>query len=229
MPSGDASAAGPYGPSTQVRGTDDPSAGAFDLSFPTPADGPLMWGLAVDAGGLDVNSRYAYLLWCRDFAATSVVARSGDLLAGFITGYRRPDAPDTLFVWQVAVGPDFRRRGLASRMLDHLVDAVRLEGVRFVEATVTPDNKASLHLFSSFAKANGADLTRDVLFSEHELGSDHGPEVLQRIGPLTATVREPGGPLSERADGGGRPFSGSFEPRPPRPAEQGDARGPEPD
>src|ERR1044071_5939116 len=99
MPTGDASAAGPKGPSTQVRGTDDPAQGSLRLSTPTPADGPPMWALARDAGSLDVNSRYAYLLWCRDFSASSVVARSGNRLAGFITGYRRPDSPDTLFVW----------------------------------------------------------------------------------------------------------------------------------
>ena len=227
MPSGDASAVDPYGSNTQVKGSDDPSAGEFGLTRPTPADGSLMWGLARDAGGLDVNSRYAYLLWCRDFAATSVVARAGDRLAGFITGYRRPDAPDTLFVWQVAVGPDFRRRGLALRMLDHLVESLRTEGVRFVESTVTPDNKASLHLFSSFATAKGADLTRDVLFSEHELGSDHGPEVLHRIGPLPGPPGASAGTLPERP--GARPFSGSHEPHPHRPFKQGDARGPAPD
>jgi L-2,4-diaminobutyric acid acetyltransferase len=115
-------------------------------------------------------------------------------------------------------------------MLDHLVESLRSEGVRFVESTVTPDNKASLHLFESFAKANGADLTRDVLFSEHELGSDHGPEVLHRIGPLARPVGASGGPLAERTTPeGARPFSGSFEPRPQRPVEQGDARGPAPD
>ncbi|GAA1668630.1 diaminobutyrate acetyltransferase [Glycomyces endophyticus] len=155
--------------------------------------------LARESGGLDVNSRYAYLLWCRDFADTSVVARAGGRLAGFITGYRRPAAPDTLFVWQVAVGPDFRRRGLASRMLGHLAESVRSQGVRFVEATVTPGNKASLHLFESFARANGADLTRDVLFSEHELGSGHEPEVLQRIGPLVRPIGEVDGPLARPA------------------------------
>ncbi|MCD0447208.1 diaminobutyrate acetyltransferase [Glycomyces sp. A-F 0318] len=217
MPTGDASAAGPPGPRTQVRGTSDPGPGALDLKTPTPADGPLMWELAIEAGGLDVNSRYAYLLWCRDFADASVVARSGDRLAGFITGYRRPDSPDTLFVWQVAVGPDFRRRGLASRMLDHLAESSRSEGVRFVEATVTPDNKASMHLFGSFAKANGADLTRDVLFSEHELGSDHGPEVLHRIGPLP-----------ERPGPGAGPSSGPTEPSASGPSGP-DERGPAPD
>jgi L-2,4-diaminobutyric acid acetyltransferase len=217
MPTGDASAVGPVGTGALVRGTGDPEPGALELGTPTPADGPPMWALAGEAGGLDVNSRYAYLLWCRDFADSSVVARSGDRLAGFITGYRRPESPDTLFVWQVAVGPEFRRRGLASRMLGHLAESLRPKGVRFVEATVTPDNKASLHLFGSFAQANGADLTRDVLFSEHELGSAHGPEVLQRIGPLP-----------ERSGPDARPYSGSVAPSASGPA--GPARrGPSPD
>jgi L-2,4-diaminobutyric acid acetyltransferase len=144
-----------------------------------------MWDLANDAGSLDVNSRYAYLLWCRDFADTTVVVRDGDRLAGFITGFLRPQAPDTYFVWQVAVSPLYRRRGLARRMLDHAVDLLRPQGVRYVEATVTPDNKASSRLFESFAEANGAELRRDVLFTERELGPGHLPEVLHRIGPLT--------------------------------------------
>lgn len=197
MPSGDASDAGPKGPATQVRETTDPSG---DLSFgsPNPADGSELWNLAREAGNLDVNSRYAYLLWCRDFADTSVVARGprGDI-AGFITGYRRPDAPDVYFVWQVAVAPGHRRRGLARHMLDRAVHRMCSNGVRFVETTVTPDNKASMRLFESFAEANGADLTRDVLFSERELGAGHEPEVLHRIGPIQGPVRVLDGALPD--------------------------------
>ncbi|WP_218126732.1 diaminobutyrate acetyltransferase [Glycomyces sambucus] len=207
MPTGDTGAHGPAGAGTQVRGSSgsaqeplDPGMPPLELGPPGPGDGAPMERLARESGGLDVNSGYAYLLWCRDFADTSVVARAGGRLAGFITGYRRPAAPDTLFVWQVAVGPDHRRRGLASRMLGHLAETVRAEGVRFVEATVTPGNKASMHLFESFAKRSGSDLTRDVLFSEHELGSGHEPEVLQRIGPLTRPVGEAGGPLARPSD-----------------------------
>ena len=185
MPPGDASDADPHRSDTQVQGSK--AFGAEELTFGSPeiSDGPKLWDLASAAGNLDVNSRYHYLLWCRDFADTTVVARSADgRAAGFLTGYRRPSAPETFFVWQVAVSPDFRRRGLARRMLDHLVDSLRSRGVRYVEATVTPDNKASMRLFESFAEANGADLALDVLFSERELGSGHEPEVLHRIGPL---------------------------------------------
>ncbi|MDX5310866.1 MAG: GNAT family N-acetyltransferase, partial [Rhodococcus sp. (in: high G+C Gram-positive bacteria)] len=82
-----------------------------------------MWQIARDSKVLDVNSSYAYVLWCRDFAATSVVATAGDHEAvGFVSGYRRPEAPDTLFVWQVAVDQDQRGRGVAGRMLDSLWD-----------------------------------------------------------------------------------------------------------
>lgn len=200
MPSGDASDAGPKGPATQVLGTNDPNGEALSFGPPTPADGTELWNLAREAGNLDVNSRYAYLLWCRDFAPTSVVARDTQgVIAGFITGYRRPEEPDVYFVWQVAVAPGYRRRGLARTMLDHVVHSMRSNGVRFVETTVTPNNKASMRLFESFAEANGADLTRDVLFSERELGSGHEPEVLHRIGPLPRPIKKHSGPLTGAA------------------------------
>lgn len=193
MPSGDASDAGPKGPATQVR---ENLNGDLGFGPPVPAEGAELWDLAREAGNLDVNSRYAYLLWCRDFADTSIVARAPQgALAGFITGYRRAEAPDVYFVWQVAVAPGFRRRGLARTMLDHAVLRMRSNGVRYVETTVTPDNKASMRLFESFAEANGADLTRDVLFSERELGFGHEPEVLHRIGPLAGPVRTRSGSL----------------------------------
>jgi len=158
------------------------------LGPPTPMDGPGMWRLACESRTLDVNSRYHYLLWCRDFAATSVVARSVGTgvagLAGFISGYLRPDAEDTLFVWQVAVADDHRRQGLARRMLDHLVARLAPRGVRHVEATVEPGNLPSARLFESFAEGNGAKLTRDELFSAEMLGGGHEAEILFRIGPL---------------------------------------------
>ncbi|WP_025273702.1 diaminobutyrate acetyltransferase [Haloglycomyces albus] len=151
---------------------------------PTIKDGPTLWQLVLDAGNLDVNSRYAYLLWCRDFADTTIVARHGDQIAGFITGYIRPDSPQTYFVWQVAVNPAFRRLGLALRMLDNVYERLGRNQIRFIETTVTPDNKASLRLFASFAEAHDADLKQDVLFNEHDLGEGHEPEVLHTIGPM---------------------------------------------
>ena len=168
------------GTATQVDTT-----GSLRLSIPDIGDGADLWRLAGAAQSLDVNSRYSYLLWCRDFAATSVIARDGERLAGFITGYLRPTRPDTLFIWQVAVSPTHRRQGLARRMLDHLVDRLIPQGVDLVEATVTPGNLPSTRLFTSFAQARGVELARDELFSEEMLGDGHEAENRFLIGPLT--------------------------------------------
>ncbi|MCZ7528317.1 MAG: diaminobutyrate acetyltransferase [Acidimicrobiia bacterium] len=152
---------------------------------PAPGDGPELWRLA-GATGLDVNAPYTYLLVVREFAATSVVVRDGRRVVAFIVGFRRPEAPDTLFVWQVAVAGSHRQRGVALRMLDHLVDRLLARGVRWVEATVTPSNRASLRFFRSFARGRGAECREDELFGVEAFPPEapHEEELLLRIGPL---------------------------------------------
>lgn len=146
-----------------------------------------MWEIAAASRVLDVKPRYAYALWCRDFAATSIVARLGGRVVGYISGYRRPDAPETLFVWQVAVHEAARGRRMAATMLDELVDRV---GATYLETTITADNAASIALFSGLAERHGADVDRTELFGHAELGADHDPEFLYRIGPLNRAILE---------------------------------------
>lgn len=147
-----------------------------------------MWRLA-GATGMDVNSPYAYTLWCRDFATTSVVARDTDgRVAAYVTGYVRPDSPDTYFLWQVAVDSAYRGQRLARRMLDFIGDAIAEQGLRYLEATVTPDNAASRALFASFARDRGTEAVWSPLFAEEHFPTDdgerHEPEDLVRIGPF---------------------------------------------
>lgn len=146
------------------------------------ADGVECWRLAAKSKVLDVNSRYAYLLWCRDFADTSVVARLDGELVGFVTGFRRPTEPGTLVVWQVAVDESTRGRGLAATMLDTLVE--QASEIDHLEATITPGNAASVALFTGFAGRWDAEVNRTELFGADLLGADHEPEILFRIGPI---------------------------------------------
>ncbi|MER5857438.1 MULTISPECIES: diaminobutyrate acetyltransferase [unclassified Streptomyces] len=169
------------------------TAAPADLLIDRPAmtDGATLWRLAKDSKTLDLNSSYSYLLWCRDFAGTSAVARGADgEPVGFITGYVRPDRPRTLLVWQVAVDSAHRGHGIAAALLDGLTARLTAErGITEVETTITPGNTASDRLFTSFAARHGAQVDREVLFGA-DLFPDgpHDPEVLYRIGPLTAST-----------------------------------------
>lgn len=154
---------------------------------PSIDDGIRLWEIARNTEVLDLNSTYAYTLLCRDFADSSIVAEHDGAIAGFVTGYRRPDRPDTLFVWQVAVDAAHRGHGIASRMLIDLLEHLAVRGVSRLETTITASNTASQELFGSVAKKRRSTLTVRDLFASHHISpteSDpHEPEQLYIIDP----------------------------------------------
>ena len=163
-----------------------------EVSFRTAevSDAPKIWQLVRDSGVLDLNSRYCYMLLCRDFADTLLVACSGSDIFGFVAAYRPPQNPDVVFVWQVGVAPAARHRGLAKRLLRTLVLLPACRDVRFLEATVTPSNAASRRLFESFAKDLGVPCRVAKGFAAELFGAGEHEEELFRIGPFADSSKE---------------------------------------
>lgn len=155
---------------------------------PVVSDGARVWELARDAGPLDLNSPYYYLVFCSRFAGSSVVAELDGRVVGFVTGARDPEAPGTLFVWQVGVDVAARGRGVAGQMLDALLETGSGPPVRYVDTTVTPSNEASMAMFESFARRHGAGIERSMAYRAEDFpaGEAHEPERLLRIGPFGA-------------------------------------------
>lgn len=159
----------------------------FDFRPPEDGDGIRLWEIARDSKVLDVNSSYSYVLWCRDFADTSVVAVDANgAVAGFVTGYLRPEDAGTIFVWQVAVDEAHRGHGLASRMLTDLVERTAAMGARRLETTISPDNEASIALFTALARRHGTTITTRDLFAATDFPDSHLPEDLYTVGPFDA-------------------------------------------
>ncbi|MEU5084420.1 MULTISPECIES: GNAT family N-acetyltransferase [Streptomyces] len=159
---------------------------ATDVRYrtPVPEDAVAVWRMVLDEPMLDDNSSYHYRLWFRDFAETSVVATVGNDIVGFLTGYRRPDAPDTFFIWQAAVKPGNGISGLGIDLLVHAIDLQLATGAKYVETSVSRENKAIVMLLHMIATTYDADTHTELLFRAEDLpGGDHD-EVLHRIGPL---------------------------------------------
>ncbi|MGC4932550.1 diaminobutyrate acetyltransferase [Gordonia sp. DT30] len=155
----------------------------LDYRAPKVADGTRLWEIARDSQVLDVNSSYAYVLWCRDFADTSIVAEVDGLPVGFVTGYRRPSDPSTLMVWQVAVDDTYRGHRIAGTMLHRLFDRVSGRGAVAMHTTISPDNVASQRLFASVAAARGLGFERRDLFAADDFPDAHEPEDLYLLEP----------------------------------------------
>lgn len=152
---------------------------------PVIEDGTPIWKLVRDSGVLDLNSVYCYLLLCKDCSETCAVAEAKGEILGFVTAYLPPGRKDSLFIWQIGVSSALRGQGVASRLLQEILQRESCRGVRFLEATIGPSNEASHTLFAALAKRLDAGLSEQPCFDAALFpGESHEPENLIRIGPF---------------------------------------------
>ncbi|WP_194756379.1 diaminobutyrate acetyltransferase [Aliidiomarina indica] len=155
------------------------------LGIPQSTDASAVHLLIQNSPPLDTNSLYCNLLQTSHFAKTAIVAKMNNDVVGFVSGYIKPEQPDTYFLWQVVVGEAARGRGLAKRMITALFQRDHFANVRWLETTITPDNKASQRLFESLAEGWQAHIDVRVLFEkEAHFAGQHESEELYRIGPV---------------------------------------------
>lgn len=157
----------------------------FQLRHPQASDGPAVSSLIERCPPLDTNSRYCNLLQCSHFSETCVLAEDEHGALGFLSGYRPPKQPDVLFLWQLAVDSRARGKGLATKLIQYLLERPELADVRFIETTITPGNEASQGVFKKVAANLKADLKTEIVFAKTEhFDGVHDDEELFRIGPF---------------------------------------------
>lgn len=157
----------------------------IQLRKPVPEDGADVFELVQQSPPLDPNSMYCNLLQATHFADTSVSATFDGQLVGFISGYLLPTQPQTLFIWQVAVAESARGQGLASRMLDNILQRPYCSQVSYLETTITENNAASWRLFTALAERLTTEINASVMFERQQhFQGQHDTEMLARVGPF---------------------------------------------
>lgn len=158
-----------------------------DVTLRTPMieDAGEVWKLIKNTGVLDLNSSYSYLMWCKYFSETSIVAETGNQIVGFVSAFIQPKSPDTIFIWQVAIDASHRGEGLASGLLKTLLSRRNIQNIHYLEATIGPSNRASQALFYKLARDLSTDCNVTPCFVEEQFPEEgHEEELLFRIGPI---------------------------------------------
>ena len=168
--------------STRPKAVERPTA---RLRKPTATDGAAVHELVASCPPLDPNSLYCNLLQCTHFADTSALAELDGEVAGFVSGYRLPTHPDSLFIWQVAVSPAARGHGLGQRLVLEILARPANANLRYLRTTITGDNAASWAMFGRLARDLDAPTERHLLFDadRHFVGR-HDSELELVIGPF---------------------------------------------
>ncbi len=157
----------------------------ISVEKPNSEDGLDVHALVERCPPLDPNSSYCNLLQVTHFKETCSIARKRNEVVGFVSGYRLPDQPETLFVWQVAVDESARGHGLAFRMVQSILNRVQNKNIKYIQSTITGDNNASWALFNKLARHYDLTVNKSIQFDEerHFKGL-HATEYLAEIGPI---------------------------------------------
>lgn len=152
---------------------------------PELKDGLAVTDLIQNSPPLDLNSSYCYMLCCSLWAETSVCAWDGDKLIGFVSAFIRPDQPEALFIWQVAVDESARGKQLAKRMILEILKRPASQPTKVLHTTISPDNTASWRMFAGLTRALECESrTFDFLDKEQHFQGLHESEELLEIGPF---------------------------------------------
>ncbi len=156
----------------------------------TTDDGASMWRVVKESGVLDVNSAYMYMLLGREFGDTCVVAEHDGTVTGFVTGFRPPKRPDSIFLWQVGVDASMRGLGLGKRLLAAFLQSPGARGATMLETTISPSNEASKALFTAIARELGTDIRAAEGFRADQFPpeGDHEAEDWYFIGPYAPSA-----------------------------------------
>lgn len=156
------------------------------IQKPKKEHGHKVWQLIKDSENLDLNSSYYYFILCdfyKDYCAVVKDEETGNIV-GFLSGLIPPNQPGTLFVWQVSVASSARKRGLAKRMLQFVLENNK-DIVTTIQTTISPDNAASDALFQSIAQQYGATVETTVYLDTNDFDHEnHETELLYTIQPL---------------------------------------------
>ena len=165
-----------------------------EWAFRTPnrTDGKRVHELIARCSPLDENSAYCNFLQSTHFHNTCVVAERNEEMVGFVSAYRKPDKPNELFIWQVAVSKTARGMGLAFHMLNELLTRDDLRDITVLETTITRDNQGSWSLFKKLDRAHGERGEVSTFLDEtRHFHGEHDTEYLYRI-PLHSRTNQKG-------------------------------------
>ena len=155
------------------------------FSHPKLEDSLKIHALIENCPPLDLNSSYCYMLCSSLWADTSICTWNKDQLIGFISALIRPDRPDTLFIWQVAVDKSARGQRLAQRMMQELLKRPIAKEIKYIHTTISPDNTASWGTFNSLTQALKCESrTLPFLDKDTHFNGLHESEDLLEIGPF---------------------------------------------
>lgn len=100
---------------------------------------------------LGVHTPYSYWVVCNFFGDSCFMLKDQENIIGTIMTVHNKD---TLFVWQIGIIKEYRRKGYSQILYDAVLNFARQNGQTKIAMSVDPENEASFRAIERFCKRN---------------------------------------------------------------------------
>ncbi|GAA1370394.1 GNAT family N-acetyltransferase [Catellatospora chokoriensis] len=110
-----------------------------------------------------------YWMYATLFSSTCLIAADEGRMAGAIMAFRSQDAPGEMYIQDLMIHPDHRRKGVAKSLTAAVADHGRAWGCQSIFLTSEPENSAAHAAWLSLGFVNR---TGDVLIGDVQVVTD---------------------------------------------------------
>ena len=106
------------------------------------------------------HHKYQYWILSKYHSMTSYVFIESNRIVGFL-GCLQSSERNSIFIWQICVDENHRNKGIAKKLLNKLVLAIKELEISVIDLSITEGNEASKALFVKFAKSISSELIQE--------------------------------------------------------------------
>ena len=119
---------------------------------------------------LGLHTAFTYWVLAKYFNNICFVAEDQNAIAGLLTSIKCSVNDNLIYLWQIGISPQHRRKQYASLLVKKLVDSAIQIGVKHIQFSIADENIASYEMFSGFAEENGLTMRKiDKLYFNDSL------------------------------------------------------------
>ncbi len=100
---------------------------------------------------LVLHNDFTYWILFKYFGDTCFVIAGDDKIVGYVSGVTSTAQKGVLYLWQIAIAPDYRGKNYAKFLIEKMLNVARKKKCKSLQFSVSPKNEASFSLFSRFA------------------------------------------------------------------------------
>ncbi len=127
---------------------------------------------------LEIHTYYTYWVCSNYYQKSSFILEKDEEPIGYIMAI---ESPDVVFIWQIGIIPQYRKRKLTRYLIGACVDYSKRIN-KNIEVTISEDNEDSFSTFSNFCNRNKYEMIyRDDAIVVNEFGEESERERRYRI------------------------------------------------